>query len=194
MMQIEEGNKVTAWRENPEDAEARVAATRQLADNAQQSANNAQTGVNNLRNFTDTVFRNGVIDRAERAAIEGYLNQLAETKLSVDADYIQIRQNPYLAGTALTNLTNAKAALDTAYNNLVNGINTAIANGVVTPAERNEVNRLFGLYNTALVTYQTRLGEANRAILNRIDEIARQRSDAAQRLSSATPQNRTSNL
>ena len=107
---MEVGNVATAWSENPEDTEARVAAARQAAENAQNSASNAQTGVNNLRNFTDTVFRDGVIDRAERAAIESYLNQ----KLSVDADFAQIRQNPYLAGAALTNLTNAKTALDTA--------------------------------------------------------------------------------
>ncbi len=91
----------------------------------------------------------------------------------MDASYTQILSNTYLSGTAKTNFQNSKTALDTAYTNLKNSINTAIADNVATSTEKANVDAKFVLFNTALATYQTRLEEANKAIQAAIDSKAK---------------------
>mgnify|MGYP002737349866 FL=1 len=147
-------------------------AAQQAANNAQSAADAAQTAINDLDDYVDGAFKDGVIEEAEAKAIEKYLNSLSETKLSVDSAYTQVYNNSYLEGTPKTNLASAKTALNTAYTNLVNSINTAIAGGATTPAEKADVDAKFGLFNTAMATYQTRLEEANKAIQNTIKGFA----------------------
>ncbi|MEA4950522.1 MAG: hypothetical protein VB068_12910, partial [Petrimonas sp.] len=113
--------------------------TAQEIQGAQSSADAAQDSANNLKNFSDTAFADGVINRAERAAIEKYKNSVNETKLAVDSGYTQVYNNTYLEGTPKTNLLNAKTALNTAYDNLMSSINTAISDNIATPAEKADV-------------------------------------------------------
>lgn len=146
--------------------------TAQEIQGAQSSADAAQNSANNLKNFSDTAFADGVINRAERAAIEKYKNSVNETKLAVDSGYTQVYNNTYLEGTPKTNLLNAKTALNTAYDNLMSSINTAISDNIATPAEKADVDAKFALFNTALATYQVRLEEANKAIQTKLDNLS----------------------
>ncbi|BBD46672.1 Hypothetical protein PEIBARAKI_6665 [Petrimonas sp. IBARAKI] len=146
--------------------------TAQNIQDAQSSAEAAQNSANNLKNFSDTAFADGVINRAERAAIEKYKNSVNETKLAVDSGYTQVYNNTYLEGTPKTNLLNAKTALNTAYDNLMSSINTAISDNIATPAEKADVDAKFALFNTALATYQVRLEESNKAIQTKLDNLS----------------------
>lgn len=169
-VKLELGNRATDWTPAPEDVDADIAT-------AQTAANSANTAVGNLSGYVDGAFKDGVIDTAEAKAIEKYKNSLSETKLSVDGSYTKLYNNAYLTGTPKSNLLAAKTALNTAYTNLVNSINTAIADGKTTAAEKSDVDSKFGLFNTALATYRVRVEEANAAIQVAVEGAAKAYTD-----------------
>ena len=153
------------------------------ASAAQSAANKAQGDVDALddsvdwlEDYVDHAFRDGVIEESEAKAIEKYLNIIRTEKLAADSSYTQVHNSTHLEGTAKTNLSTAKTALNTAYNNLVSAVNSAISDGKVDSTEKATVDNRFGLFNTAIATFQTRLEEANKAIQDTIKAAA----DAAQ--------------
>ena len=146
------------------------------ADTAKAAANQAFSAVSSLKNFTDTAFADGIVDRAEAAAIEKYINSVKETQDAVKASYTTVYGNSLLAGSAKSNLASAKTAFDTAVTNLLSAISSAISDGVATTAERTAVNDKYALFNTAYGTYTSRLEEAQKYITDQI----KAKADAAQ--------------
>lgn len=128
--------------------------------------------VTSLQNFTDQAFADGIITRSEAQAIASNINVLNAEKADIDAYYTKLYANAYLTGTAKTNLASAKTAYNTAHTNLINSINTAIADGKATATEKADVDDKFTAYNNALSAYQTRVGEADKAIQDTIKKVA----------------------
>lgn len=128
--------------------------------------------VTSLQNFTDQAFADGIITRSEAQAIASNINVLNAEKADIDAYYTKLYANAYLTGTAKTNLASAKTAYNTAHANLINSINTAIADGKTTATEKADVDAKFSAYNNALSAYQTRVGEADKAIQDTIKKVA----------------------
>ena len=128
--------------------------------------------VTSLQNFTDQAFADGIITRSEAQAIASNINVLNAEKADIDAYYNKLYANAYLTGTAKTNLASAKTAYNTAHTNLINSINTAIADGKTTATEKADVDDKFSAYNNALSAYQTRVGEADKAIQDTIKKVA----------------------
>lgn len=128
--------------------------------------------VTSLQNFTDQAFADGIITRSEAQAIASNINVLNAEKADIDAYYTKLYANAYLTGTAKTNLASAKTAYNTAHANLINSINTAIADGKATATEKADVDAKFSAYNNALSAYQTRVGEADKAIQDTIKKVA----------------------
>ena len=93
-------------------------------------------------------------------------------KADIDAYYTKLYANAYLTGTAKTNLASAKTAYNTAHDKLIDSINTAIADGKATATEKADVDDKFTAYNNALSAYQTRVGEADKAIQDTIKKVA----------------------
>lgn len=128
--------------------------------------------VSSLQNFTDQAFADGIITRSEAQAIASNINVLNAEKADIDAYYTKLYANAYLTGTAKTNLASAKTAYNTAHANLISSINTAIADGKATATEKADVDAKFSAYNNALSAYQTRVGEADKAIQDTIKKVA----------------------
>lgn len=128
--------------------------------------------VSNLDTTINTTFKDGIISEAEAKAIASNINVLNAEKADIDAYYTKLYANAYLTGTAKTNLASAKTAYNTAHTNLINSINTAIADGKATATEKADVNAKFSAYNNALSAYQTRVGEADKAIQDTIKKVA----------------------
>lgn len=150
---------------------AAAEAARQAAA-ALQSADTARRGVESLKDFSDAAFADGVVDRAEAVAIEKYANAVAETRRGVDASYATVYADPLLQDDAKANLAAAKKTFDTAAANLVASIRAAAADGVATPAEKEEVDRQYALFHSAYGTFTVRLQEANDAIAQtRVDDL-----------------------
>ena len=128
--------------------------------------------VSNLDTTINTTFKDGIISEAEAKAIASNINVLNAEKADIDAYYNKLYANAYLTGTAKTNLASAKTAYNTAHTNLINSINTAIADGKTTATEKADVDAKFSAYNNALSAYQTRVGEADKAIQDTIKKVA----------------------
>jgi hypothetical protein len=128
--------------------------------------------VSNLDTTINTTFKDGIISEAEAKAIASNINVLNAEKADIDAYYNKLHANTYLTGTAKTNLASAKTAYNTAHTNLINSINTAIADGKTTATEKADVDAKFSAYNNALSAYQTRVGEADKAIQDTIKKVA----------------------
>ena len=162
MAQMEEGNKATAWSPSIADQEEAI-------DAAQQTADNAAAGGDSLKNFTDEAFADGIVDRAEAAAIGKYTNSVNETRKAADAAYAEIYGNPLLGGTAKSNLQAAKSAFDTAAADLLAAIATAADDGIASPGEQADVDTKYTLFNNAYGTFGTRLEEANKYMLTAVN-------------------------
>lgn len=162
MAKVETGNKVTAWTPSIADQEEAI-------DAAQQAADNAAAGVDSLKNFTDETFADGIVDRAEAAAIGKYTNSVNETRKAADAAYAEIYGNPLLGGTAKSNLQAAKSAFDTAAADLLAAIATAADDGIASPGEQADVDAKYTLFNNAYGTFGTRLEEANKYMLTAVN-------------------------
>lgn len=138
----------------------------------QKEIDDVSDAVTSLQNFTDQAFADGIITRSEAQAIASNINVLNAEKADIDAYYDKLYANAYLTGTAKTNLASAKTAYDTAHANLIDSINKAIADGKATATEKADVDDKFTAYNNALFAYQTRVGEADKAIQDTIKKVA----------------------
>lgn len=127
--------------------------------------------VGSLKNFTDSAFSDGIVDRAEAAAIEKYRNAIQETKQGADAAYAEV----YAAtpdGSAKSNLLAAKGVFDTATSDLLASVAMAAYDGVATEEEKKAVDDKYALFNEAWRTLTRRLDEARSYALAAVNTVA----------------------
>ena len=140
--------------------------------NAQSAADAAQDTADSLKNFTDTAFADGVIDRAEAASIEKYKNSVNETLKSVTGTYNTLYSNTNLTGTPKSNLKSAYDSLVSAINALLKSIDTAIADSKTNATEKADVDSKYNTVNTRMQTYTQAVEAANESIQAAIKAIA----------------------
>lgn len=172
------GNKRVPWTPAMGDMQAEI-------DTAQSAADNAAAGIDSLKDFTDTAFADGVVDRAEAAAIEKYTNSVTETKDAVDAAYETVYNNTLLGGTAKSNLQAAKSAFDTAVADLLAEIQTASADGIATAEEKANVDAKYSAFNIAYGAFSTRIEEAQKYVQTAINTTAQGALQLSQELQTA---------
>lgn len=139
------------------------------AGKAAEQANNAVEG---LHGYVDGVFADGLITEAEAKAIEKYINTINNAKAAIEATYNKLYTNVYLSGSAKTGLLNAKVTLMGCISDLINAINTAIADGLTTPEEKQNVDANFAYFNSAYADFNTAVESANRAIQDKLKEFS----------------------
>lgn len=122
-----------------------------------------------LDTYVDGAFHDQVITEAEAKAIARHIAALNAEKDNVDAQYDALVLNLLLSGPELTDLETAKGFYDAAHTDLINEINTAIADGETTQAEANAVDAEFASYGVAL-------GNFFEAVQAAIDSIKEARS------------------
>ena len=109
---------------------------------------------------------------------------------SATSTYNQLEDNPYLEGSALVGLTNAKSALDSAITSLINAINTAIADGRTTTGEKNDVDAKYSTFNTKCAEFYTAVETANQSIQDKLkgysDEAQKAADEANKAVSALT--------
>ena len=155
--------------ETPDGAQAKVDALQATLD---QDIADVDARVTALDTYVNGAFADGIISEAEAKAIEKYINTVSSEKADVDNRYTAIYGDASLSGTPKTNLASAKSAYDTAHTNLINSINTAIADSATTPAEKADVDTKFTSYKNALATLSTRFEEAVTAIVQtKVDAV-----------------------
>ncbi|WP_257064271.1 poly-gamma-glutamate hydrolase family protein [Priestia megaterium] len=129
--------------------------------------------VTDLNNYVDGSFRDGVVDESESIATSKLIKDLESTKAQLDQRYSQIYSNVLLTGTPKSNLSTAKTNFDTAHTNLINSINAAISDNVITSTEQTDIDSKF-------TSYKTELGDLATAFEAAIDAIAQQKADDAE--------------
>lgn len=123
-----------------------------------------EQAVVDLGDYIDGAFSDGIIEEAEAKAIEKYINQVQKEKSDLEATYNKLYVNPLLSGTPKTNLLNAKITLFGDIDNLISKINTAIADGRTTSAEKTAVDNAFAAYRNSIAVFRTRIEEANQSV------------------------------
>ena len=154
-------------------------ATQKTAQEAKDAAASLNTTVTGLKNFTDEAFADGIVDRAEAASIEKYINTVNEAGSAADATYGKLYNNPYLGGSAKTDLTTKKSAFDAAKVSLLNAISAAIADGKASEAEVRNVNAQYTEFNAAYKDFTRAIEDANQAIQNELKSYSDAAQDAA---------------
>ena len=139
-----------------------------LINTANQAISALEQATHDLKYLTDEVFKDGIVDNAERIAIEKYLNDLATAWRQMEGAYEDIRDNVYLnkdenAGKKKA-LKDSFDAMEAYYNTLVNTINSVIADGLASEEEIQQVNTAFANYNSAVKDFNVKLKEAEEAI------------------------------
>ena len=143
-----------------------------LIDSIQKSAADANDAVGGLHDYIDGAFADGIITEAEAKAIEKYINTVNNAKAAIEATYNKLYANTYLTGVAKTNLLNAKVTLMGGIERLINAINTAIADKLTTPDEKQAVNTQFASFNSAYADFNTAVEEANKSIQDKLKSFA----------------------
>jgi hypothetical protein len=151
-----------------EDVSNLITQAQNTANTAVESAKNANTAIGNLNNYVNGAFADGIITEAEAKAIEKYINTVNNTKAAVEAAYNKLYTNAYLTGTAKTGLLNAKVTLMGSIDNLINAINSAIADGKTTTTEKNNVDNKYATFNSAYADFNTAVEVANKAIQDKL--------------------------
>lgn len=171
-VKIEEGNKCTDFTIAPEDVQKGIDDAREDAADAQTSANNANTAVESLNTYVDGAFKDGVIESSEAKAIEKYKNIVSESRTTAENEYNNLYINSYLDGTPKTNLLNAKITLFGAVEALLSSVNTAIADGQTTPAEKADVDSKYSTYIAAMGAYKAAVEAASKAIQDKLNQLS----------------------
>lgn len=149
------------------------------AEQVQQNVNNLSTTVSTLsgtvsgmKDFTDTAFADGIVDRSEASAIDKYLNNINTTKADAQNAYGKVYENALLDGVAKTNLANAYSAFSASATELVTSITNAIADGKTTSTERADVDAKYTNFNTKYGDFVAYLNAANKYIQDKINTTA----------------------
>ena len=152
---------------------------------ANQAISNVQQSVADLQGYVTGAFSDGIISEAEAKAIEKYINVVRNEQRSTTSTYNQLEDNPYLEGSALVGLTNAKSALDSAITSLINAINTAIADGRTTTEEKNDVDVKYSTFNTKCAEFYTAVSAANQSIQDKLKGYSDEAQKAADKANKA---------
>lgn len=148
--------------------ESEINNARNDAANAQEAASNAKEDVNDLKGYVDGAFADGIITEAEAKAIATYINTVESTSQAAAKSYSELYNNGYLEGSAKVSLGNAYASFVSYKDALLNAIETAIADGKTTTAEKASVDNAFSRYNTAYASLSTAIETANKSIQDKL--------------------------
>lgn len=148
--------------------ESEISNAKEDAANAQEAASNAQEDVSDLKGYVDGAFSDGIITEAEAKAIATYINMVENTSQAAAKAYSELYNNSYLEGSAKVSLGNSYATFVSYKDALLNAIETAIADGKTTTAEKEAVDNAFASYNTAYASLSTAIETANKSIQDKL--------------------------
>lgn len=139
------------------------------AKKANEAAGELNTTVSKMKDFTDEAFADGIITRSERVGISQYINQVETVKAQVTQSYNEVYNNALLEGVAKTNLKSGYNAFIAAATELVNQINSVIADDEATSAERAAVDAKYTVFNTKYGDYTAYLNAAIKSIEEKLN-------------------------
>lgn len=116
-------------------------------------------------------YRNFTIDVSSKDSTQQTINQLKANKARVDAQYKEVYDNYSLSSTLKNNLSNAKTAYNTKYSQLILALDVILnvnSGANPTKSQKDNVNKAFNEYTSALQTFESRYQEALTTVEKRI--------------------------
>ncbi|AYJ75172.1 putative tail fiber 1 [Bacillus phage BSP36] len=124
----------------------------ELVEGVDNEIDDINNTLNNLDEYLDGSFKDGIIDTAEAAAIQAYINTLNTEKADIDAKYTEIFNNEFMDDQSRVKLKNAKDEYDGKHTALIDTINGAIVDGKISSEDRAAVDQAFDAYHNAVST------------------------------------------
>ena len=159
-VQVEEGTKATPWKKCILD----------ITD----AVDDVSDSVTNLNTYIEEAFKDGILDKTERQAIEQQLKTLKAEKADIDKEYTTLNSNAKLTGTPKTTLTTAYNDYVSKYNSLVTSINNILNAQDITDSLRNSYNTAYTNHNNSLATYRKAYIDAFNSITTNYIETMKQ--------------------
>ncbi|QYG29984.1 hypothetical protein K0O13_07700 [Mammaliicoccus sciuri] len=137
---------------------------------ANQNISNLNSAVNDFQTTVVDAFDDRVIEMAEASSINHSIQLLNNEKARIDRQYTTIVNNIDLVGAPKTQLTTAYNAFATASNNLIQTIQSAIADNKIIPSEKTSVTQKFDEYRTAITNLSEKTNNAIDAIIRNVSK------------------------
>lgn len=121
-----------------------------------------------IQSSITTIIEDGAITQSERASLSMALKQFESEFLAVDAAFDVVYANTYLTAEVKADLLSKFNAYSSKYTALVNTINGAITDDVITQTERSAIDTGFAEYNAAYAALSTSIESAKKSVTDSI--------------------------
>lgn len=135
---------------------------------ANQNIANLSNTVNDFQTTVVDAFDDRVIEMAEASSINHSIQLLNNEKARIDRQYTTLIGNADLVGSPKTQLNTTYNAFVTASNNLIQTIQSAIADKKIVPTEKTSVDQKFVAYRTAITNLAEKTNAAIDAIIRNV--------------------------
>ena len=113
-----------------------------------------------FENTVNTVFKDGIVDEAEKILLQEKIDNIDKEKLDVDAKYNSVINDKNLSENVKTELTAKYEEYNNKHSELKSKIEYVISDSMVNDAEKLEINTLFKEYANVLAYFSALMTKA----------------------------------
>lgn len=156
------------------------------ASSAQEAIEGVQGSVDDFKEYVlGDAFADGIVSEAETKSIRQYINIVNNEKESALGTYNELVNNPYLEGSGLVSLQNAKTNLFSSIDSLINAVNAAIEDKIASKEEIADINNKYSEFNTACAAFYTSVEVANKSIQDKLKSFSSKAEEEADKANKA---------
>lgn len=156
------------------------------ASAAQEAIEGVQGSVDDFKEYVlGDAFADGIVSEAETKSIRQYINIVNNEKESALGTYNELANNPYLEGSGLVSLQNAKTNLFSSIDSLINAVNAAIEDKIASKEEIADINNKYSAFNTACAAFYTSVEVANKSIQDKLKSFSSKAEEEADKANKA---------
>lgn len=163
-----------------------IKAAQEAASAVQEAVEGVQGSVDDFKEYVlGDAFADGIVSEAETKSIRQYINIVNNEKESALATYNELANNPYLEGSGLVSLQNAKTKLFSSIDSLINAVNAAIEDKIASKEEIADINNKYSAFNTACASFYTSVEAANKSIQDKLKSFSTKAEEEADKANKA---------
>lgn len=122
--------------------------------------NDVSNALDTFEETVNTVFKDGIVDEAEKILLQEKIDNIDKEKLDVDAKYNSVINDKNLSGNVKTELTEKYEEYNDKHSELKSKIEYVISDNMVNDAEKLEINTLFKEYANVLAYFSALMTKA----------------------------------
>lgn len=136
----------------------------ELKTQLQEEIQQLDDALDDLDGTINAAFKDGLISEMEKIALTKQIQLVDTEKSDIEQRAILLKDDPYIPAGNKVALTTALTVFLTAHTNLKGAINSAIADGKITPGEATDVDVKLEVYRQTLLTLSQEMQKATSAI------------------------------